>query len=229
MKLQVRQEFYSTTVSFSRFTVILDRSDSYRIECRLPDRITDELLLEKAGAGESAAFLQIYERHRDSVFRFAYRLSGSVEVAEDITHDCFLGVLRQPANFRPGRATLRSYLLGAARNLWLKQLRMQDREIELEDITEPKFESGLRGPLREVLDDELTSAVKQAVSDLPPMQREALVLFEYEGLALNEIADIVGADVGAIKARLHRARQGLRSSLATYLNSHREIVTLEKA
>ena len=195
----------------------------------MPDRITDELLLEKAGAGESAAFLQIYERHRDPIFRFAYRLSGSVEVAEDITHDCFLGVLRQPANFRPGRATLRTYLLGAARNLWLKQLRMKDRETELDDITEPKFEASGRGPLREILDDELTAAVKQAVSDLPPMQREALVLFEYEGLALNEIADIVGADVGAIKARLHRARQGLRSSLATYLNSHREIVTLEKA
>lgn len=195
----------------------------------MPDRITDELLLEKAGAGESAAFLQIYERHRDPVFRFAYRLSGSVEVAEDLTHDCFLGILRQPANFRPGRATLRTYLLGAARNLWLKRLRIQDRETELDDITEPKFEDGGRGPLREILDDELASAVKQAVSDLPPMQREALVLFEYEGLALNEIADIVGADVGAIKARLHRARQGLRSALATYLNSHREIVTLEKA
>lgn len=191
--------------------------------------MTDELLLEKAGAGESAAFLQIYERHRDPVFRFAYRLSGSVAAAEDITHDCFLGILRQPANFRPGKATLRTYLLGAARNLWLKQLRMQDREIELDVITEPKFESRERGPLREILDDELTAAVKQAVSDLPPMQREALVLFEYEGLALNEIADIVGADVGAIKARLHRARQGLRGSLATYLNSNHEIVTLEKA
>ena len=195
----------------------------------MPDRITDELLLEKAGAGESAAFLQIYERHRDPVFRFAYRLSGSMEVAEDITHDCFLGILRQPANFRPGRATLRTYLLGAARNLWLKWLRTQDRETELDDIGEPNFEASGRGPLGEILDDELTAAVKQAVSDLPPMQREALVLFEYEGLALNEIADIVGADVGAIKARLHRARQGLRSSLATYLNSNREIVTLEKA
>ena len=195
----------------------------------MPDRITDELLLEKAGAGESAAFLQIYERHRDPVFRFAYRLSGSMEVAEDITHDCFLGILRQPANFRPGRATLRTYLLGAARNLWLKWLRTEDRETELDDIGEPNFEASGRGPLGEILDDELTAAVKQAVSDLPPMQREALVLFEYEGLALNEIADIVGADVGAIKARLHRARQGLRSSLATYLNSNREIVTLEKA
>lgn len=104
-----------------------------------------------------------------------------------------------------------------------------NRESELDDTTEANFEASARGPLREVLDDELTAAVKQAVSDLPPMQREALVLFEYEGLALNEIAEIVGADVGAVKARIHRARQGLRSSLATYLNSNPEVVTLEKA
>ena len=195
----------------------------------MPDRITDELLLEKAGAGDSAAFLQIYERHRDPVFRFAYRLSGSFEVAEDITHDCFLGLLKQPANFRPGRATLRTYLLAAARNLWFKRLRIHDRETELDQITELKLDASGRGPLGEILGDELTAAVKQAIFDLPPMQREALILFEYEGLALNEIAEIVGVDVGAIKARLHRARQALRSSLSTYLNSNSEIVTLEKA
>lgn len=195
----------------------------------MPDRNTDELLLERAGAGESAAFLKIYERHRDPVFRFAYRLSGSVETAEDITHDCFVGLLRNPANFRAGRAALRTYLLAAARNLWFKQLRTLDRETELDDIVEPKFQAIGRGPLREVLDDELTARVKKAVSALPPMQREALVLFEYEGLALNEIAEIVGADLGTVKARIHRARQGLKSSLSTYLNSNREIVTLEKA
>ena len=173
----------------------------------MPDRNTDELLLERAGAGESAAFLQIYERHRDPVFRFAYRLSGSVETAEDITHDCFVGLLKKPANFRAGRAALRTYLLAAARNLWFKQLRTLDRETELDEIVEPKFQAIGRGPLGEILDDELTARVKEAVSALPPMQREALVLFEYEGLALNEIAEIVGADLGAVKARIHRARQ----------------------
>jgi RNA polymerase sigma-70 factor (ECF subfamily) len=195
----------------------------------LPERTTDELLLERAGAGDSAAFLNVYERHRDPVFRFAYRLSGSVERAEDITHDCFLALLRKPENFRPGRATLRTYLLAAARNLWFKQLRTFDRETELDEFADARFDSVRRGPLREVLDDELAAAVRQAVSDLPPLQREALVLFEYEGLALHQISEIVGADVGAIKARLHRARQGLKSSLSTYLNSNREIVTLEKA
>jgi RNA polymerase sigma-70 factor (ECF subfamily) len=84
-------------------------------------------------------------------------------------------------------------------------------------------------PLEQVLDAELVAKVKAAVSDLPPLQREALVLFEYEGLPLNEIAGIVGCDVGAVKGRLHRARERLRNSLAPYLNSRQEIVTLGKA
>ena len=77
--------------------------------------------------------------------------------------------------------------------------------------------------------------VQQAVSSLPPLQREALVLFEYEGLALSEIASLIGTDVGAVKSRLHRARERLRNILGPYLSTSRElntspeIVTLERA
>lgn len=79
------------------------------------------------------------------------------------------------------------------------------------------------------MDNELSLKVQEAVSNLPPLQRETLVLFEYEGLALSEIAGLVGTDVGAVKARLHRARERLRNTLQPYLNSSREVVTLEKA
>ena len=195
----------------------------------MPDRNTDEPLLEMAGAGDPAAFLQIYERHRGPVFRFSYRLSGNVETAEDITHDCFLSLIKKPGNFVAGRASLRTYLLSAARNLWLKQLRTSGRELALDEFDEEQFVAPARQPLRRILDDELSLKVKEAVSALPPLQREALVLFEYEGLALNEIASLVGTDIGAVKARLHRARQRLRSALQPYLNTTREIVTLEKA
>lgn len=194
----------------------------------MPERTTDETLLERAGAGESAAFLQLYQRHRDQIFRFAYRLSGSAELAEDITHDCFLSLIRRPEGFRPGRAALRTYLLGAARNLWLKQLRTQSRESELDELTVAKQSVVKAVQLDGVLEKELSRRVQEAVSNLPPMQREALVLFEFEGLALHEIAALVETDVGAVKARLHRARQGLKSALQTYLNSNSEIVTLEK-
>jgi len=201
----------------------------------VPDRTTDELLLEKAGAGDPAAFIQLYERHRAAIFRFSYRLSGSVEAAEDITHDCFLSLIKKPHNFLPDRGSLRTYLFSAARNLWLKQLRNSGRESAMDEFAEDQFIAAGREPLRQLLDDELSVKVQEAVSSLPPLQREALILFEYEGLALNEIASMVGTDVGAVKSRLHRARERLRNALRPYLassrelNTSREIVTLEQA
>jgi RNA polymerase sigma-70 factor (ECF subfamily) len=166
---------------------------------------------------------------------FAYRLSGSVEVAEDITHDCFLSLIKRSEKFRPGEAALRTYLFSAARNLWLKQLRNFGRESAMDELTDDQFVAVDKQPLRRLLDDELSLKVQEAVSSLPPLQREALVLFEYEGMALSEIAGMVGTDVGAVKSRLHRARERLRIALRPYLsttrelNTSREIVTVERA
>ena len=195
----------------------------------MPDRITDELLIERARNGEEQAFILLYTNHRDAIFRFSYRLLGSAELAEDITHDCFLSLIRRPGSFDPQRATLRTYLYAAARNLAMKHFRSQGRETAIDELDEHPAVPRREEPLRRLLDSELVTKVKEAISDLPPLQREALVLFEYEGLALNEIAEVVGTDVGAVKSRLHRARGRLRNSLAPYLNSNPEIVTLEQA
>jgi len=83
----------------------------------LTDTTTDERLLEKAAHGETAAFQVLYERYRDPIFRFAYRLLGSVEAAEDVTHDCFLSLIKEPGRFDSSRASLRTYIYAAARNL----------------------------------------------------------------------------------------------------------------
>lgn len=195
----------------------------------MPERTTEELLLLKAGAGDRAAFLEIYQQHRDPVYRFAYRLSGSVEIAEDLTHDCFLSLMRNSENFIPGRASFRTYLFSAVRNLWLKQLRKSGRESAIEDVGGDKFPSLRAEPLDLLLDEELSLKVMEAVSRLSPLQREALILFEYEGFSLAEIASMVNTDIGAVKARLHRAREQLRSALRPYLNTNREIVTFERA
>lgn len=201
----------------------------------MPERTTDELLLEQAGEGDQAAFLELYDRYREPIFRFAYRLLGSVEIAEDVTHDCFLSLIRKPENYRPERASLKTYLYAAARNLALKHFRDQGRQTGLDEVSEEPKESPRRGPLRRLLDEELVTHVREAIFNLPPLQREALILFEYEGLSLNEVAEVAGTDTGAIKARLYRAREGLRRMLRPYLegnqelNSGREIVTLREA
>ena len=191
----------------------------------MPESITDERLLAEASRGDEAAFLALYERHRDVVFRFAYRMLGSMELAEDVTHDCFLSLFKSPSRFDTSRGvTLRTYLLAAARNLAMKHFRSRRGEDALDSLTGELSVPAHHGPLHKLLDEELAVAVRRAIEELPPLQREALVLFEYEELPLAEIAAITGADVGTVKSRLHRARQSLKKKLAPYLKSEEVIV-----
>jgi RNA polymerase sigma-70 factor (ECF subfamily) len=183
--------------------------------------MTDERLLEQAASGDETAFAVIYERHRGLVFRFAYRLSQSRETAEEITHDCFLSLIKEPQRFktREQKASLRTYLCAAARNLVFKRSRRAGAETTIDDFSEQLAAAESQGPLRLLLDAEVSEAVRKAIGELPPLQREALILFEYEEMSLAEIAEVAGADVGTVKSRLHRAREQLRIALAPYFKS----------
>lgn len=155
-----------------------------------------------------AAFRAVYEQYRDPLFRFGYRLTGSIELAEDLVHDSFIGLFRGTYDER--RGPLKTYLYAAVRNLSRKHFRDSERE-DLSDDADPAVTCG---PLDEMISRETAAAVQHAVESLPPLQREVLVLFEYEDLALDEISKIVEADLGAVKSRLHRAREKLRKCLA---------------
>ena len=110
----------------------------------------------------------------------------------------------------PRAARCRHYLFAIARNLVLKRYRDYRREEQWESEDAPPL------PIdpRNVLD--LRTAIAAAIAALPPLQREAVILFEYEGVTLEELAQIVGADAGTVKSRLHRARARLRRALACY-------------
>jgi len=195
----------------------------------LANQDTDERLLERAGDGNTAAFQILYERYRDPIFRFAYRMLGSVEAAEDVAHDCFLSLIKEPQRFDPQKASLRTYLYAAARNQAFKRYQTFGREAAIDELTsEPRMPDRYE-PIRKVLDDELAGEVRDAIADLPPLQREALVLFEYEDLSLAEIGAVVGADSNTVKARLFRARDKLRARLDRYFRIGRETVTVKRA
>lgn len=193
----------------------------------MTDTTSDERLLEKAAHGETAAFQILYERYRDPIFRFAYRLLGSVEAAEDVTHDCFLSLIKEPGRFDSSRASLRTYIYAAARNLAAKRYNSFARETGIEGLNEEPADG--REPMAQVLDNELAEVVQRAIASLPSLQREALVLFEYDELSLAEIAAIVGADANTVKARLFRAREKLRAGLDRYFRIGRETATLKRA
>jgi RNA polymerase sigma factor (sigma-70 family) len=154
-----------------------------------------------------AEFQAVFDQHKDAVYRFAWRMARSPAAAEDITQDVFVGFLRHPGRFDPARGTLRAFLLGIARNLALKHWRAEHRFESLDDetvVAEP-FDVE-RGDVGDI--------VGRAVGALRPLQREVVILAEYEGLTLAEVARAVDADIGTVKSRLHRARENLRRMLA---------------
>jgi RNA polymerase sigma-70 factor (ECF subfamily) len=175
---------------------------------------TEETFLLAARRGDEVAFLTLYHRHRTPLFRFAWRLTGSMAAAEDVTQECFLALL-QGAQFDPRRAPLRTYLFGVIRHLAMKHVRISEREETTEDVL-PET-AALDGALNSLLNRERSEIVASAVAGLPPLQREALILFEYEDQSMEQIAAITGVDAGAVKARLHRARESLRKRLAPLL------------
>jgi RNA polymerase sigma-70 factor (ECF subfamily) len=191
--------------------------------------MTDEELLREASRGVEAAFLELYERHKDAVFRFAFRLLGSVELAEDVAHDCFLSLIKHPHRFDASRASLRTYLYAAARNLAMKHSGARDIWLRLTICSQSRPRPTASSRFIECL-MKISALVQRAVASLPPLQREALVLFEYEELPLSEISKIVGADVGTVKARLYRARQALKKSLSEHFTEQaQEARVLEEA
>src|SRR5262249_46934034 len=150
------------------------------------------------------------EQNKDAVYRFAWRMCGSPSVAEDIAQETFLTLLRQPGRFDPARGAMRSFLLAVARNVALERLRDGSRGVEVGDEVEDQFAT----PAVDLEDRETADAVGVAVASLPPLQREVLILAQYEELSLEEIARAVDAEIGTVKSRLHRARENLRRMLA---------------
>lgn len=195
----------------------------------MTNQVTDERLLAEAANGDGTAFQILYERYRDPIFRFAYRLLGSVEAAEDVAHDCFLSLIKDPRRFDATRASLRTYIYAAARNLAVKRYNSLGRETGIEELADEPQVTDSHGPMARVLDNELASEVERAIASLPPLQREALVLFEYDELSLAEIGAVVGADANTVKARLFRAREKLRARLDRYFRIGREAATLKRA
>jgi RNA polymerase sigma-70 factor (ECF subfamily) len=167
--------------------------------------------IRSARQGDEYAFLAIYHRHRRSVFQFAWRMTRSQSAAEDIVQECFLALM-QGAAFNSGRGELRTYLYGIARNLVFRRLKISEREAE-ESIDIP----AAIDTLDDLISAERSELIASAIARLPILQREAIVLFTYEELRLEEIARIAKIEAGAVKSRLHRARESLRAMLTPLL------------
>ena len=140
-------------------------------------------------------------------------MSGSTTVAQDVTQEVFLAVMRGAADFDPERGAVAPYLFGIARNLVRRTWRSSGPEAESLDEAGTAEPEVIDDPLEGLVARERASSVRRAISALPAHYREVVVLCELEELSYTDAAAAVGQPVGTIRSRLHRARSLLASKL----------------
>jgi RNA polymerase sigma-70 factor (ECF subfamily) len=139
---------------------------------------------------------QLVAEHHQMVYRIAYRLSGSVPDAEDLTQQVFLIAQEKLSQLRSPQSA-GSWLVAILRNLFLK-IRQKRRPIPAESLR---------------LDLEMIPAAAPRPVDVPPRFRLVLTMFYYEGRSYREIADRLQVPIGTVMSRLARAKGYLRSKL----------------
>lgn len=183
-------------------------------------------LIRKAVEGDRTAFGKIYFLLRDPIYGFAFRMLGENAAAEDITQETFVFFIENSKKFQPERGSLLAFLCGVARNRILHYMRRNRDDFEFDsqesdDFIELQDEIG-RNPLEILLESELETKVNESLKELPPLQREAIILREIQEFSYDEIAKITGDDVNAVKVRLYRARRNLARRIAPYLKAEKK-------
>lgn len=181
--------------------------------------LADDELLRLAGSGAEDAFTTLYQRRQGAVYRFALQMSGSSSIAEEVTQDVFLLLLRNSGSYDASRGTLASYLYGVARRLVWRRL-AQSRShfplavVDSEDSRAAEQLVAFPEVERDLARDESVRALRRAILALPAGYREAVVLCDLHEMSYAEAAAVLGCAVGTVRSRLHRARALLAERLA---------------
>ncbi len=148
---------------------------------------------------------QLFEHFGDDLYRFAYRLSSSREIAEDAVQECFVSCLKSNPLTTQIRGEMRAYLFGAVRNQVYKALKRNPPPPEAKPI---------------LVQPDQTSEVFAALQQISESSREALVLVCIEGFSYDEAARMLDVEPSALRVRVHRARRQLKEVLGIEVNSN---------
>ena len=177
--------------------------------------LTDEQLLAQALAGDEGAFTVLYRRRQGPIFRFALHMSGSSQVAEEVTQDVFVFLLQRGSDFDPSRGALGAYLFGVARNYVRRALERSYSEALLNSPADEEEESLVTedDPADGIARRQTSAALWKAVLSLPEHYREVVVLCDLQELSYAQAAEALGCAIGTIRSRLHRAHDMLGKKL----------------
>ena len=199
------------------------------------ETIDDAVLLRRMLAGDEDSFALLYRRKHPAIYRFALHMSGNSAVAEDVTQEVFMTLIRDAKRFDPALGTLGGFLFGIARN-HLRRRWDQDRgavplpgtaeELDALMLSHPGRRNGSsssNGNGHHVApfpdhSDELVSRenirrLRQAIATLPENYREVVVLCEMDEMSYEDAAAVLECPIGTVRSRLHRAKSMLTEKL----------------
>jgi RNA polymerase sigma-70 factor (ECF subfamily) len=190
--------------------------------------IDDTEWMRRFQVGDEAAFERLFEKHHRPIIHFCFRLLGNREESEEIAQETFLRVYRSAEGYQP-LAKFSTWLYTIAKNLCLNRLRKKDptrsSDLSDNDTQGDYLEETIADPAPtqdcKYSEKELGEIVQKAVSNLPASLRLPLILYRYQELSYQEIAQILDCTVTAVKLRLYRGIQILEKRLAPYIQEQK--------
>ncbi len=182
---------------------------------------SDIELMTRVKSGDDAAFSELMRRHYRGIVNYIYRFTNNKGNSEDLAQEAFLRVYRSARRYKP-EAKFSTWLYKIVSNLCITEVKTKrkDQGVSLDEIEE---NSGDLGDLKSsdahdlVFRREIGGAISEALRSLPERERMSIILCKYEELPYEEVADIIGCTVGAVKAYVHRGRMKLIQKLRPLL------------
>jgi RNA polymerase sigma-70 factor (ECF subfamily) len=174
---------------------------------------SDAVLVVAISRYRQEALAEAYRRHAGAVFALARRLLSDATLAEEIVQEVFLRIWNQPEKFDPERGTLRSYLLAQCHGRSVDLLRSESsRRLREERDARRTAEKGYDLE-HEVVDLTVAERIKEAMRELPDVEREAIALAYFGGHTYREVADLLDQPEGTVKSRIRAGLKRLRTDL----------------
>lgn len=194
---------------------------------RNPNADEDAALVERALNDDLAAFEQLVTRYQDKITGFAARMLSDRDEAEDVAQEVFIKAYRHLESFR-GASSFSTWLYRITTNLCIDRVRAKKRRPQsaysLDEPIDREEDSGKREiadltfePSGQIERDELRLQVRQTMAEMPEKQRSVLVMCDLQGMAYEEIAQVLGCPIGTVKSRLFHARADLARRLKPYM------------
>lgn len=181
---------------------------------RVDNADSDIGLIEEIAKGHQAAFVRLFERHGERVFRYAWRLTRDQGKAEEVTNDVMLQVWKGAGEFA-GRSAVTTWMLGITRNLAFNSIRRKQHEtVELGAVSEPVDESAVADAQVVARSEQsLRGSIRRALGSLSIEHRDVIELTFFHELSYPEIAELIDVPLGTVKTRMYHAKRQLKTLL----------------